>query len=119
MKNEMKVGNHYKLVLKNGFTYRGRFLGQLDRKIDFYDWKIKDANEKGWKNFLEKMNIIPQISYLDPRRRGIYFNVNSVKNVSGVIGIFRGRNPVFLPNPFAYKEINDPKLVDYLDLNKT
>jgi len=85
--------------------------------IDF-DWKIKDANEKGWKNFLEKMEIYPQYTHLDPKRRGIYFNVNSLKNVSGVLGIFRGRNPVFLPNPFAYEEINDPKFEYFLDFNK-
>jgi len=86
--------------------------------IDF-DWKIKDANEKGWKNYLEKMKIYPQYTYLDPKRRGIYFNVNSMKNVSGVLGIFRGRNPIFLPNPFAYEEINDPEFEDFLDFEKS
>jgi hypothetical protein len=42
-----------------------------------------------------------------------------VKNISGVLGIFRGRNPVFLPNPFAYEEINDPKFAEYLNFYKT
>ena len=80
-----------------------------------YDWKIKDANERGWKEFLEKMNIFPQISYLNPEKRGIYFDVDSVKNVSGVLGIFGVRNRIFLPNPFSYDEINDPKFEDYFN----
>jgi len=84
-----------------------------------YDYKINNANEKGWKDYLEKKNILTQISYLDPKRRGIYFTVNSVKNVSGVIGLLYGRTPVFLPNPFAYEEINDPKFEYFLDFEKT
>lgn len=43
MELNLVVGRHYKLILNNGFTYKGRFLGRKDRKIDFYDWKIKDS----------------------------------------------------------------------------
>jgi len=80
-----------------------------------YDYKIKNANEKGWKDFLEKMNVLPQLSYLDPKKRGIYFTVKSVKNVSGVLGFLYGRTLVFLPNPFAYEEINEPEFDNYLE----
>jgi len=71
---------------------------------------VEEANQKGWRSYLQSLNI----SSFDPRRRGIFFTEEISKNVSGVIGKFRGREIVFIPNPFAYNEINNPKLLNYL-----
>jgi hypothetical protein len=76
---------------------------------------IDKAIKKGWDIYLKKMGIEQQQIIVEPQNWGIFFTKEIVKNVSGIIGICKGRPPIFIPNPFAYDVINDPKLEFFLN----
>lgn len=76
--------------------------------------EVHQAKERGWETFLHERYIIPSNrTYLDSNRKGIFFTEPVVKNISGVIGRFRNRLH-FIPNPFAFEEINNPRLMNYI-----
>lgn len=76
--------------------------------------EVRHARERGWEDFLRKTNIIPSDQiYLDWSKKGVFFTESIMKNVSGVIGRL-DQKINFVPNPFSYDEINDPRLVSYL-----
>jgi len=76
--------------------------------------EVQHAKERGWEKFLRETCILPSNrTYLDSNKRGIFFTEPIVKNVSGVIGRF-GETLHFVPNPFSFDEINDPRLVNYI-----
>ena len=78
---------------------------------------VKKASKKGWEAFLKEQYIIPRDrTFLDISKKGIYFTKRVAKNVSGVLARFRVGDFHWIPNPFAYDEINDPNLVDYFQL---
>jgi hypothetical protein len=77
---------------------------------------VKQAAQRGWRGFLEKEYIIPSEStYLDPSKKGVFFTAPATKNVSGVMVRFGSRSVYFLPNPFAFDEINDVGIQAYLE----
>lgn len=76
--------------------------------------EVKVARERGWEAFLHEKHILPRDrTYLDINKRGVFFTEPAVKNVSGVLGKFR-KTFYFVPNPFAFEEINDPRLVSFI-----
>lgn len=76
--------------------------------------EVTYAKERGWEHFLRETCIIPRNrTYLDSASQGIFFTEPNVKNVSGVIGKF-GKELHFVPNPFSFDEINDPRLMNYI-----
>jgi len=76
--------------------------------------KIETAKQKGWKEFLIAKHIIPydrtRLEY-----DGIYFTRSETGNISAVL-VRKGNKYYFVPNPFAFDEINDPNLTKYLTL---
>jgi hypothetical protein len=78
---------------------------------------IEKAQNRGWKGYLKSMQILSDYNILFPNKWGVFLTSEITKNVSGIIGKFRGKKPVFYPNPFAFDEINNPKLVHYLEKN--
>jgi hypothetical protein len=78
-------------------------------------WGVKRSIKKGWKTYLMKKSIIPNSrTYVDPGKKGAFLSERVMKNVSGVLVRFTNGSFIFMPNPFAYDEINDPKLATYL-----
>jgi hypothetical protein len=76
---------------------------------------IKHALDRGWKSFLEKKCVIPSATtYPDPKKKGVFLTEPITKNVSAVIVRFARGSTYLLPNPFAYDEINDVEILDYL-----
>lgn len=75
--------------------------------------KVRRARERGWEDYLHRIHIIPNRTYLDPDNMGVFLTESVVKNVSGVIGRF-GKEVYFVPNPFSHDEVNDPRLVNYI-----
>jgi len=76
--------------------------------------KINTAKKSGWENYLNKI-YEEKCSPFDLNNDGLYLTSDDVKNVSGVIGLYPpNRQLVFYPNPFAFNEINNPELVNYL-----
>jgi hypothetical protein len=75
---------------------------------------LQHAKERGWEKFLLEKYILPRNqTYLDNNKKGIFFTEPKVKNISGVISK-HGKTLYFIPNPFSFDEINDPKLTNYL-----
>jgi hypothetical protein len=86
----------------------------LQAPIIYETNEVQHAKELGWEQFLRETCIIPtNRTYLDSNRKGIFFTEPIIKNVSGVIGKFR-EELHFVPNPFSFDEINDPRLVNYI-----
>jgi hypothetical protein len=84
--------------------------------IDVSSSKIIDkAIKKGWDKYFNKIGIERQYNIFEPDKLEIFFTCEVVKNISGVIGLCKGRPPIFFPNPFAYDEINNPKIENYLN----
>lgn len=76
--------------------------------------ELKTAIERGWEDFLREKYVLPRDrTSLDFNKRGIFFTEPVVRNVSGVLGKFR-KALYFVPNPFAFAEINDPRLVFFI-----
>jgi len=85
-------------------------------KVELGD-EVRLAAAKGWKRFLEEKHVIPSSrTYLDPSKKGVFFTDSDTRNVSGVLVRFKNASVYFLPNPFAYDQINDPRIVSYLNL---
>jgi hypothetical protein len=76
---------------------------------------IEKSIKKGWDGYFKKMGIEQRYNIFEPQKWGIFFTCEIVKNVSGVIGLCKGRPPIFVPNPFAYDEINNPKIENFLN----
>ncbi len=76
--------------------------------------EILHAIKLGWEPFLREKYIIPSKQIcLNNKRKGIYLTEPIAKNISGVLGKF-GQELHFIPNPFAYDEINDPNLLKFI-----
>jgi hypothetical protein len=73
---------------------------------------ITNAANSGWRTFLESVHLIPLgQTLINPY--GCYLTDPLAANVSGVL--FRvGSKLWFVPNPFAYTQINDTKLLQFL-----
>lgn len=73
--------------------------------------KVKQAEKRGWRQFLLDRYIIPHDRvFLD--YRGFYFTRES-RQISGVLARFFNNQFHFIPNPFASDEINDPKILNF------
>ncbi|MBO3842833.1 MAG: hypothetical protein FGF48_10545 [Candidatus Brockarchaeota archaeon] len=75
--------------------------------------KVKQAEKRGWRQFLLDKHIIPHDRvFLDEKDQGFYFTKES-KHISGVLARFSNNRFHFIPNPFAADEINDPKILNF------
>jgi len=73
---------------------------------------VNQAAGKGWKDYLVNVHFIPADRTMFTSY-GIYLTRSICQNVSGVL-VRRDRHHWFIPNPFAYDEINDPSLADFI-----
>lgn len=91
-------------------AYANAYIRQKFRETE----EIKSARGRGWETYMREKCILPRNrTYLDPNKRGILFTEPIVQNISGVLGKFREALH-FVANPFAFDEINNPKLANYI-----
>lgn len=75
--------------------------------------RIENAADKGWKEFLANRRLIPRdLIYL--KGEGLFMKDQVMDNVSGILALIPGDKILFVPNPFASDEINDPGLTSLL-----
>jgi hypothetical protein len=78
--------------------------------------EIEEAMKKGWKEYLEKMYILPVDRTVIPENeRGLFFTDPSTKNVSAVL-LMHQQKFYILANPLADSRTNDPTILqDFAD----
>jgi hypothetical protein len=71
---------------------------------------VERAAAKNWRGYLESVHLIPKEQSIYTSY-GSFLTDSICKNVSGVLLHMRSDKALFVPNPFAYDEINSSKLV--------
>jgi len=79
--------------------------------------KIERAESNGWDSFLIEKSLIPnndKLSYIDKNNEGI-FVLNKMEDVNAVLLIDHNRKCFFYPNSFCRDEINNPKIINFIN----
>lgn len=82
--------------------------------------KIEQVQSNGWDSFLREKFLIPDnetLSYIDQKNEGIFVS-DEMKDVSAILIIDRKNKCFFYPNPFCRDEINNPKIVNFINTNE-
>lgn len=74
--------------------------------------EVQQAADKGWRDHLVKINMIPA-DRTTFKSYGLYLTQTISQNVSAVL-VRRDRQYWFIPNPFAYDEINNSSLTGFV-----
>lgn len=82
--------------------------------------KIERAQSNGWSSFLIEKSLIPnndQLSYIDKNNEGIFVS-DKMEDVSAVLLIDHNRKCFLYPNPFCREEINNPKIINFINMTE-
>jgi len=74
--------------------------------------EVKYASSRGWDSFLTYWHFLPKNKTVFDKY-GAFLEDSICKNVSGVLVLAENKQ-LFLPNPFAFEEICNPKLIDFV-----
>jgi hypothetical protein len=91
------------LGFRNHYTFKAP-------KVDIHPL-VKEASTRGWTPFLEEVHLIPRGETIFTSY-GAFLEDAICNNVSAVLVLAENRS-VWLPNPFASGEINNPRLVRF------